>query len=129
MYKFLCLTLIIVATTSLQAVTIHTLINKSSQDAFIIAYTKPAFQTPTVLNGALIAEESALYRLESTVYLITRDTIAKKGDSCGPLQLGNDKKIIVSTSKGQTDIGPCDIHQLLIEKDGSVKIVYLGRAL
>lgn len=109
--------------------TINKIVNNSSQDALLIVFAKPIIQEPINLNTTFIGFEDSLSPVESSVYLITRASIVKKAPVSGPTYLEDNKRIILSTSKGQTDIGPCDIDEILIDMDGKVKITYLGWAL
>lgn len=128
MKKFLCISLITMAAASLQAVTINKIVNNSSQDALLIVFSKPIIQDAVNLNTTFIGFEDSLSPVESSVYLITRASITKKAPVSGPTYLEDGKRIILSTSQGQTDIGPCDLDEILIDENGKVKITYIGWA-
>ncbi len=136
MNKFLCIAALALASSSAQALNIKTVINNSQSDAFIIAYT-----TPDAEHGALDKTvtrfEEALYPVESTVYMLTRESRHKKAAASSGLFISEDKHVVVSTSKGYTNLTLNTktferidvIDALIITADGIVKIIQDGVAI
>ncbi len=136
MNKLLCIATFALAGFSAQALNIKTVINNSQQDAFIIAYTTPDAEHGA-LNKTVTRFEEALYPVESTVYMLTRESCHKKAAASSGLYISEDKQVVVSTSKGHTNLTinaktfeRIDvIDALIISTDGTVKIIQDGVAI
>lgn len=129
MNKLLCIITLALASSSLQALSINHVANWSLQDAFIIAYTRPEItNVPTNLNRAFIGMEKAVCPLESTVYLVTRTSISKEAEEGGPITIGDNKLVVVTTSKGQTMLDLSKIpggvlEALIVDNDGTLHLL------